>query len=153
MVTCEDLGYDTCRNCGNGRQGYTGCVPRGTNQDHIVYPSFYINNSTGNTAQNYTSGTGIDIADITAQNIKTLPFVSFPTFLTNTLVNDKPTQENVSSMTNSSLLQNLANVNSIIPRTTPDVSSPSTGLKLPNLSNVSPILLIGGAALLILILK
>ena len=40
-----------------------------------------------------------------------------------------------------------------IPRTTPDVSTPSTGLKLPNLSNVSPILLIGGAALLILILK
>ena len=42
---------------------------------------------------------------------------------------------------------------STIPRTTPDVSSPSTGLKLPNLSNVSPVLLIAGVGLLILILK
>ena len=32
-------------------------------------------------------------------------------------------------------------------------STPSTSFKLPNLSNISPILLIGGAALLILILK
>ena len=40
-----------------------------------------------------------------------------------------------------------------IPRTTPVVSSTSTGLTLPNLSNISPVFLVAGAALLILLLK
>ena len=41
-----------------------------------------------------------------------------------------------------------------VPRTTPSASSPGlSSLKLPNLSNISPIFLIGGAALLFLILK
>lgn len=91
MPTCEDYGYDTCRNCGNERSGYTGCVPKGTDQSHIVYPSFYINNSTNNVAQNYTSGEGIAISDVTRENVRTLPFVSFPTSQGETLANDIPT--------------------------------------------------------------
>ena len=47
-------------------------------------------------------------------------------------------------------------ISQTVPRTTPTISSPAinlSSLKLPNLSNISPVLLIGGAALLILILK
>lgn len=88
-------------------------MPHGTDQSHIVYPVFYINQKSGLVAETYVNGEGQGIADV-IQNNSALPFVVNPLTIDNILVNDKTPGVTAQPVSNPAAIASLMDINTQI---------------------------------------